>query len=298
MSKVLNPNVVNMKNGVVTAPMTTRQMAKKPIRLRLKSGAAIELPPDTPLEAAREIGAEVAPLLAKRFSSDSSRSPYDALGKATGISADTASAKFQRARRKTGEVLMSLLGLDPAFMDEMEKRGISLGMLPFGPPSAPGKKLLETAMPNADPIGGTQLARIVDPEKHVYRRGLGFNSLLVDENGHLIDLGEVLHADALKAIEPEIFAGKSAFTSKEKPLAQALEKNKFVRVNFAPGNIGIEAYHKLSPHQVETLTQLYERYPKSLASYDLYEGPNNIFKNGVAPADAFDELFKFYYGKR
>lgn len=266
--------------------------------VRFKNGVRVELPDGVDHKyVAQQLAGPLLELIpAQQQQAPAGPSDPEApLRQATGISPMTTKMKLRDVGERARRAIASILGVDFDAMQALEDQGIKVAMLPFGPPSSAGDKLLKAAYPDwhdAKNIGKS-FASVVDPEKYAYRKGSGFNSLVVDYNGHLIDLGDMIHANAMEQVEPELFQNVGSKT--HDALAAALAKNKFVRVNFTPGNIGLEMGHAPSPHQIETLTQLYEKFPKALGSYDFTAGAKNDFRNGVPASEVMDKIFELYY---
>lgn len=271
----------------------------KPIRVRFASGHAVEFPAGTTPEDAQRRSQAVGRLL--------QATQADPSGLHT-----TLGQNLRQGREAVGRVVASMLGIDYDEMKKLEDQGIRLGMMPM-PLSGISKDMV------AKGIGETVTADAVKP-----RRGM-FHSFIVDKGGNIIDLGDLTHDVAIaranvpinvaRATDEEIaaFAKAQGFDIENIPIDQVrkamgkfgeheavdlpaeLERHGLVRLQVQPSSIAVEIHHRPTPHQIDALAELVEKNPKAKASYDLFHGDMNEFKNGVAGEDFLKRLNDFYY---
>ncbi len=246
--------------------------ADRPIRVRLKSGHVVEFPKGTSIYEA----------------ADHARQFNEGLGGSDPqISPRTWTDEARNIKGKWHDFASNLIGLPQEVQDDLKRRGISLAMIPIGPPSESGQMLLNTRAPGVD-----KMPQIVDPEMFRYRPGQGFNSLIGDSEGHLIDLPSD-HETFLAAMDPQNWDYKNSSR-----LADALERNKFARITYFPKSVATELHHKPSEKLIDSLTDLYmtaeKMHPGTTGSFDLNDGSRGSLFKGV-PSDLFDKLFQFYW---
>lgn len=139
--------------------------------------------------------------------------------------------------------------------------------------SEPGKKLVK-------------VGAVVNPKDVKPRKGM-FHSLVVDDSGAMIDLGDFTHdvamerAGILQGLDsPEGIAS----------LSDALRENKFVRVQFLPKDISLEIHAAPSQRAIAQIRKLFEANPKAKVSYDIVAGDASQLKNNATAADFFKAL--------
>lgn len=266
----------------------------RPTRVSFASGHKVEFPAGTdPKEVLERSRAIENLLLGDKNGSQTSAQVVD---------------QMRQIKEGTGRVIASILGLDYDHLKALDAQGVKLAMIPVEP-SGISKKMIDEG------IGTKVTADMVKP-----RRGM-FHSYLLDKDGNILDLGDLTHdvafaktgeatpikftdadyknigyeneADALAHGEG-LEMGEAEGTHNV-DLPAALEKNKMIRLQVQPSSIATEMYHKPTPHQVDALEQLFEHSPNSKASYDMFLGDSNIFKNGVSKDDFLKSLNDFYY---
>lgn len=211
--------------------------------------------------------------------------PKDALGAYEGASqmrARTAGDDLRALGEHAGRAIASVLGIDYDQMQALQDRGIMLGMVPLAP-SGIGQKMVDDG-----------ISRLVAPEDVKPRRGM-FHSFFNDEGGNLHDLGDLTHDVAIGRAKVPITMTKMTGNHEAVDLPMELEKNKLMRLQVSPGDISLENYHRPTPHQIDSLSQLVEKNPRAKFSYDLTNGESNEFKNGVTGKDLMNKLIEFYY---
>ena len=245
---------------------------QQPIRIKLPdSGVVVEhSDPNVALSAAQQL-ALVPPKNMNQPAPDAK--PV--------IRARTWADDISTFKDKIGRLIAPALGID---YDAMANSGYNFGMVPL-PLSAPSQSLIDAG-----------IARETNPAFRA-PRGKAINSLLVDEGGNMLDLGQNTHDEAMMHLDPESW--KTTDMNAETPataMGDSLAKNKMIRVQYgSPRDIAVEMHHAATPHQIDALANIFDANPQAKASYDFTHNGVNKFANGVTPSDLIDMIFQLYH---
>ena len=132
---------------------------------------------------------------------------------------------------------------------------------------------------------------LVKPSQIKNTRRDQFHSLLIDDNGNIIDLGEQTHFEVLAEISGVKIKGGFASPINVPDL---IKKHKLIRLQHQQSEIAVEIQYTPTPLQIETLAQIFEANPKMKASYDIWNKDTNHSKIYVSGADLIDKIFEVY----